>query len=129
MIEIVLRDDINKYEPKPFFGFTRRKAFFVALTLAVAFGTFNLFDEFKIDPIITGYVLIIEGILISIFGFKKFSGLSLEKFIAVRFGEFCVPKRLSIKTYTIQSASDKKLKEVKGEFTKEQKALNKAEAE
>lgn len=129
MIEIILRDDINEYEPKAFFGFTKRTILFAVLSVGLAAATFFLLTSFGLAIVLVGYFIIVEGLIMGIIGLGKFSGLPLEKYLAIAMGEFFIPKELSIKTVHVVGANEKRLKEVRRERTKEDKQKNRIEHE
>lgn len=61
MIEIILRDDVGKYETKPFFGLTYRQAGAIALAVFLAYIIFNFGSQIGIPVEILGIVIVVVG--------------------------------------------------------------------
>lgn len=129
MIEIILRDDINDYEPKAFFGQTKRSVCVAVLLLCIAGATAAVLSIFHMPLVLIGYFIVIEGIVIGIAGLGKFSGQHLEKFLSIAMDEFFVPSELEYVQSHITTSSEKKLKEINHAFSRKQKRCYKKEKE
>jgi len=129
MVEIILRDDITGYEPKAFFGFTRRQIFFGALLVALAIGTFLGLNGLHLPLQAIGYVLMVEGVVVGTVGFGKVAGQHFEKYLSIAFEEFSMPKELGIETPMVEGAMEKRLKEVRRGLAKESKQKYRREDE
>lgn len=129
MIEIILRDDINDYEPKAFFGQTKRSVCVCVLLLCIAGATAGVLSIFHMPLALIGYFIVIEGIVIGIAGLGKFSGQHLEKFLSIALDEFFVPSELSLEQSHVTTSNEKKLKELNHAFSHKQKRCYKKEKE
>ena len=112
MIEIVLREDIESYEPSAFFGMTRRQLVMLLIGIVFVGGTATCGVLVGVPVPHLGWVLIVEGLLIGFIGIKRFGKLPAEKYVAIAFEEFCLPKHLAITTPVVIGAMDRKESEI-----------------
>lgn len=118
MIEIILRDDIDNYEPSAFFGMTRRQLVMLLIGVVLVGGTTGIGIALGVSVPHLGWVLIVEGILIGYIGIKKFGKLPVEKYAVIAFEEFCLPKRMSIETPLVKGSFDKREEELRAKRKK-----------
>lgn len=128
-VEIILRDDITDFEPKPMFGFSYRQIVTIAIIVVAGYFTHGALWPVLGDFKAVGGVILLEGALIGLVGFGKFKGLRAEQYAGAAIQDFTVPARVEYATPVALGATDKALARLRAEMTKEERRSARAESE
>lgn len=94
MIEIILRQDIDQYEPRSFLGRTKREIVTLLVVGVACIATCLALTALGLPIAATGWVLLVEGFAGAFIGLARFGGQTATSYAARRFREFCLPTHL-----------------------------------
>ena len=92
MIEIILREDVGKYETKPFFGMTYRQAGAIAVSLILGYVIFKFGLDFGVPAEILGVIAVIVGIITAVCFLVKIQGMYGNKRLPIWLNYHSRPK-------------------------------------
>ena len=92
MIEIILRDDVSKYETKPLFGFTYRQVAAAACAVLVGYLIWVLLSALKVPYQFIGLVIIIAAVIIAVCFMAKIQGMYGSKRLPILIKYYKRPK-------------------------------------
>ena len=128
-VEIILRDDIADFEPKPMFGFSYRQIATIVIIILAGYFTQGMLWPILGDFKAVGGVIMLESALIGLVGFGKFKGLRAEQYMGAAIQDFTVPARVEYVTPVVLGATDKALMRLKAEMTKAERQRVREEKE
>ena len=119
MIEIILREDVGKYETKPFFGMTYRQAGAIAVSLILGYVIFKFGLDFGVPAEILGVIAVIVGIITAVCFLVKIQGMYGNKRLPIWLNFHKRPKTCWSQNKTFRS---KRIK-IEPEMTKKEKKI------
>ena len=134
MIEIILREDVGKYETKPFFGMTYRQAGAIAVSLILGYVIFKFGLDFGVPAEILGVIIVLVGIITAVCFLVKIQGMYGNKRLPIWLNYHSRPKTCWSQNKTFKSRRVKiepvlTKKEKKEKFKEEKAALKMAALE
>lgn len=130
MIEIILRQDIDQYEPRSFLGRTKREVLTLLCVGVLCLATCLALTALGLPIAATGWVLIVEGFVGAFIGLARFGGQTATSYAARRFREFCLPTHLPAGMLPCpNSPTQRKTEVIASEIGKDDKKSASAERE
>lgn len=128
-IEIILRDDISDYEPRPVFGFTWRQVGTLALCAGASWATYNLLVPFGLDYKLVGTIIMGICAVIALVGFARPKGLRVETYMMAALQDYLSPKTIEYETPIVKGATDKAHEQVRESLTRKERRAARRETE
>ena len=85
MIEIILREDIDQYEPRSFLGRTKREILTLLVVGVLCIVTFLALSSLGLPIAVIGWALLVEGFAGAFVGLARFSGQTATSYAWRRF--------------------------------------------
>lgn len=121
MIEIIIREDFNKYEVKPFFGFSLRQIGVFAVCLICGFAIFTGLEKLGVHTVLIGIIICVVSGLIGVGCLKKFQGMYFTKRLPILLKYYRRPEIKFIRSPYFVSSRDTNKKGAKQKMTGKEK--------
>ena len=130
MIEIILREDIDQYEPRSFLGRTKREILTLFVVGVLCIVTFLALSSLGLPIAVIGWALLVEGFAGAFVGLARFSGQTATSYAWRRFREFCLPTHLPAGMLPCPNTPiERKIEVIAHETSKDDKKSARAERE